>query len=366
MTTIEAFVAGAPDYSLGGNLSNRPMAALTTNGLLPALGADSPLVMPALYRSGAARPRTAPRAAEPHHSPYPLGSDMAKRFNLPSAQAQATTTLKSAQLTIARLVSKLDGIGLSSPLPIENAYLVGLHLCDSPSATFWTRQQRVSAGPFVAGSIAIAHLEDEPVFDLPAPFDLLLLHIPLISFEEMADEHHAPRIGELGGEVGSVDPVILNLGRALLPTLELPGRFGRLYFDHIAFAMYARLAVRYGRQGQAAPEAGPRLTARQERIAKEILSADLTLEPSIADVAMACGISTGRFLRAFRNSIGNPPHRWLRGFRVERAKELMVSSPLSLAQVAYECGFADQSHFSRVFTSSTGIAPGAWRRMRRG
>ena len=40
-------------------------------------------------------------------------------------------------------------------------------------------------------------------------------------------------------------------------------------------------------------------------------------------------------------------------------------SPLALAQIAYECGFADQSHFTRVFTAAVGATPGAWRRARR-
>jgi AraC family transcriptional regulator len=60
-----------------------------------------------------------------------------------------------------------------------------------------------------------------------------------------------------------------------------------------------------------------------------------------------------------------PPHRWVRSFRVQRAKELLERSPHSLALVAYECGFSDQSHMTRVFSAAVGITPGAWRRNRR-
>ncbi len=86
----------------------------------------------------------------------------------------------------------------------------------------------------------------------------------------------------------------------------------------------------------------------------------------MAAAAAACGLPLGRFARAFRETVGMPPYRWLRGFRVERAKELLLASKLALAQIAYDCGFADQSHFTRVFTQVVGTTPGAWRRARRG
>jgi AraC family transcriptional regulator len=60
-----------------------------------------------------------------------------------------------------------------------------------------------------------------------------------------------------------------------------------------------------------------------------------------------------------------PPHRWLLARRIERAQELLLHSALSLDRIAAACGFADQSHFSRVFSRQIGIAPSAWRRQRR-
>jgi AraC-like DNA-binding protein len=110
---------------------------------------------------------------------------------------------------------------------------------------------------------------------------------------------------------------------------------------------------------------GCTLTPRQERAAKDALAADLSSEPVMTKVALACGLSVSRLVRAFRNTTGMPPHRWLRSFRVERAKDLLLNSSLALGQIAYDCGFADQSHFTRVFSAAVGTTPGAWRRARR-
>jgi len=106
------------------------------------------------------------------------------------------------------------------------------------------------------------------------------------------------------------------------------------------------------------------LAAWQERRAKEMLMASLDASVSVNDLAMHCGLSVAHFARAFRQSTGVAPHRWLMDRRVERAKELLQVSKSSLSEIALVCGFADQSHFTRAFRQSVGITPGGWKRMR--
>jgi AraC family transcriptional regulator len=59
------------------------------------------------------------------------------------------------------------------------------------------------------------------------------------------------------------------------------------------------------------------------------------------------------------------PHAWLLHHRVEKAKGLLTNSHRVLADIALDCGFADQSHFSRTFQSTTRMSPGTWRRLHR-
>lgn len=106
------------------------------------------------------------------------------------------------------------------------------------------------------------------------------------------------------------------------------------------------------------------LNAWQEQRAKALLEDGLANEVSLEAVANACDLPLSQFNRAFQRTTGLSPTRWQRALRVERAKELLFSSRLSLAQIAYECGFADQSHFTRAFAAATGASPGAWRRAR--
>jgi AraC-like DNA-binding protein len=67
----------------------------------------------------------------------------------------------------------------------------------------------------------------------------------------------------------------------------------------------------------------------------------LTEDPSIADVAAECGLSSTHFARAFKKTTGSPPHAWIIAKRVERAKQLMSGTTLELPKIAQFCGFVD-------------------------
>jgi AraC-like DNA-binding protein len=96
--------------------------------------------------------------------------------------------------------------------------------------------------------------------------------------------------------------------------------------------------------------------------AKETMRSDPSENLPISAIAKACKLSSSHFTRAFKVSTGVPPHRWLVEMRVESARELLLKSKAPLAEIAYTCGFADQSHMSRIFSRVMGMSPGAWRR----
>jgi len=80
------------------------------------------------------------------------------------------------------------------------------------------------------------------------------------------------------------------------------------------------------------------------------------------DLAGAVRLSAGYFCSAFRQSFGMSPHAFLLTRRIARAKALMRSGSGNLAEIALDCGFSDQAHFSRIFRQFSGTSPSAWRR----
>jgi len=81
-----------------------------------------------------------------------------------------------------------------------------------------------------------------------------------------------------------------------------------------------------------------------------------------SDLAARIGYSPSHLYRAFRRSLGESPRTFVMRRRVAKAQQLMRDNAMPLCQIAIECGFADQSHFSRVFSRVVGQNPGAWRR----
>ena len=97
--------------------------------------------------------------------------------------------------------------------------------------------------------------------------------------------------------------------------------------------------------------------ARSNRICEYIdshLQENIALEV-LADIAQ---LSVHHFARAFRQSLGIPPHHYIVQRRVEHAQQLLRDTDLPLSEIAIEAGFTDQSHLARHFRTITGVSPG--------
>src|SRR5512138_2378676 len=86
---------------------------------------------------------------------------------------------------------------------------------------------------------------------------------------------------------------------------------------------------------------------------------------SLKQIAAHCGLSRSYFEKAFKVSLGVPPHRWLVRQRIQQAGERLEQTNDSVSSIASSCGFTDQSHLTRVFGAIVGSSPAAWRRQRK-
>jgi len=114
-------------------------------------------------------------------------------------------------------------------------------------------------------------------------------------------------------------------------------------FDHI-------------RSTKPAAAAPPVAVLKVVELMRQRLADSLALE-ELAEVA---GLSPFHFARQFKTATGHPPHDYLIRLRVDRAQELIRqhSREWTMAAIANECGFADQSHMARHFKRVLGVSPG--------
>lgn len=75
---------------------------------------------------------------------------------------------------------------------------------------------------------------------------------------------------------------------------------------------------------------------------------------------MSC-LSVSQFERTFRNALGTSPRQYLVRIRLDHASRRLAESDTTVVAVASECGFYDQSHFSKAFTAHMGMSPSRYR-----
>jgi transcriptional regulator GlxA family with amidase domain len=107
-----------------------------------------------------------------------------------------------------------------------------------------------------------------------------------------------------------------------------------------------------------------RLAPWQIRKVRTYIAERVNTTTTNKDLALLVRLSPFHFSRAFKNTFGDSPHRYLLRRRMEHAQDLMLATSVSLAEIALECGFVDQAHFGRTFRRIVGETPTAWRRAR--
>jgi len=85
--------------------------------------------------------------------------------------------------------------------------------------------------------------------------------------------------------------------------------------------------------------------------------------PTLDEIAAKAHLSPFHFHRRFTDLLGQTPKHFLLACQIHRAKELLVERKKELAEIAKECGFAHQSHFTSRFKQATGLTPTRWRRL---
>src|SRR5271163_3578815 len=102
----------------------------------------------------------------------------------------------------------------------------------------------------------------------------------------------------------------------------------------------------------------------QARLLKTHIETHLDTTIRTKELAKLVQLSSFHFCRVFRVSFGSSPHGYVTKRRIERAQGLILTRKLPLGQLAVDCGFADQAHFTKLFRRLTGESPGEWRRVR--
>ncbi|MBM0104817.1 helix-turn-helix domain-containing protein [Steroidobacter sp. S1-65] len=108
----------------------------------------------------------------------------------------------------------------------------------------------------------------------------------------------------------------------------------------------------------------PRIASRLARLLAAI-EANPALDWTVEVMAGKVGVSASRLHAIFQEELGKSPRAWLAEFRLNLVCRLLVDTELPIAELAYRCGYADQSALTRAMRNAMGLTPAAYRRQAR-
>src|SRR5205814_1968131 len=209
---------------------------------------------------------------------------VARHLGLKDAPALVARPLRETQLGVSWLSCGANQVGRSRAIPPEDSFVVMLHLADYDHHELWRgRKRHVWAPGYPKDSISIVNLIEDLSLNVGSPLEVLSFYIPRPTLDAFTDEALCPRVADLSCAPASIDPVLANLGAALLPAFERPAEASALFVDQLSLALQAHVAMTYGGLRLSARRSGG-LLPWQERRAKDYLTANSPREVSIAAV----------------------------------------------------------------------------------
>jgi AraC family transcriptional regulator len=159
----------------------------------------------------------------------------------------------------------------------------------------------------------------------------------------------------LDHSLGFTSGEILRLGTQLYREMQTGDELTPMVMEGMALELLARTLRREMRSDKASP---PWL-----QTACELLNDRCCEAVTIGEIARTIGVHPFHLARTFRRFFHCSPSEYLRQRRIQRASTQLATSQIPLVAVALECGFSDQSQFTKSFKRLTGLTPGEYRRL---
>jgi AraC family transcriptional regulator len=256
-----------------------------------------------------------------------------------------------------------DPVGVLE-VPELQTVLVAIHV--GAAAKVSCRRAGVShTGSAVQGDIDIIPAHTCARWEIHDQHDTaLILSLPPSLLDVVAEEQgFDSRHVEIRNRFQVRDPQLENIGWALKTEMESNYPSGRLYVESLAVSVASRLVSAYSSIARPMHQQAGGLGGRRLKQTLAYIEDNLSEDLSLSQLASIAGISASHFKTLFRESAGVPLHQYVIQRRIDRAKDLLMASKLSIAEIAFATGFSHQSHLARHMRRASGLSPRAMKRL---
>lgn len=258
--------------------------------------------------------------------------------------------------------------GASTPLTNFPRHIVAILLKGDYQSTVYTSETRPKKYRFSQGKCLLYPADLTIAGSDSKQQDNLALYIQPSFLSRIAETTLAGNQNgiELVPQLMLSDAFIFDSLHHLPAEVEAGGLCGKLYAESLATALAVRLIKLYSVEQPFVRRYKDGLSKFHLRLTVEFINENLSENLSLNALAELCNLSQYHFARAFKNATGFAPHQYVLRRCVERAQILLRETNSTIAEIAFRLGFADQSHFTKLFQRQTGATPRNFREARRG
>ncbi|MCB5363455.1 helix-turn-helix transcriptional regulator [Pusillimonas sp. CC-YST705] len=194
--------------------------------------------------------------------------------------------------------------------------------------------------------------------------DTLLLYVHRQVFDEVSATifNTDPATIDLLPRLAYADPLLASLCLEFVQALNQPSLVYDTKYMQLVTTQFASCLIKnHSNLTLRALSCDTHPSGEKVERAKAFMKQNLGLNISLDAIADAAGMSTFHFIREFKSLNQVTPYQYLLKMRVDTARRLLRQQRYTLAEIALECGFSTQSHFTHVFKKMTGLTPKAYR-----
>jgi AraC family transcriptional regulator len=193
---------------------------------------------------------------------------------------------------------------------------------------------------------------------------VVFLYEELLSRVILENWDSDPRKVEIIPQFLSRDPVIETIMTQLAVEAVSGSPSGLLYAESGCEFLAHHLIQRHSTLSRAPGLSLGGLPAHRLKVVKNYIAENLGNPITLRELASLACVSVRHFERAFRQSLGVPPHRYVLERRVSAARDLLLTQPhLTVEEIAQRLGFSSSSHLSAAFSRRMGCSPLMFRRL---
>jgi AraC family transcriptional regulator len=200
---------------------------------------------------------------------------------------------------------------------------------------------------------------NESIWD--GTYDRILLEVIPTHLAKLTEGRFAGAVVDVADRWSFKDARLEHLLKVLHVELQQGAPTGPLFGEQVGDAIAMLLAKQYATTKVVLWGTGGSIPPPRLKQVLDYVEAHLDLQTHLSELAQAASMSPFYFARLFKNSMGVSPHKYVTMRRIERSKELLRRSDISIFEIGLRVGYLDPKHFRVLFRREVGISPSEFR-----